>query len=1434
MRKIRTRAFSILLTCAMLLSLLPVTALASEDTATVTTRDALEVALDNPDVTTINIANDIDMGTDPWSPAVIERPLEIDGHGYTIFNMKVNTGVLKPSGSGVAGDGGSCDYYAGFIGNNKSTLTINNLSFSNAEVDIDPLTVNLNSTGSSILAVVCANNSGGTLTYNNVSVDSCVVRGYTKVGILHGFSQDNGVFTANKCSVTNCDVVLEADGSDKEACFSGILVGYDGNNSAKTNGVKISNSNCIIDSSVNWGENEIRVAENGVKYVTAYGYDWGLTCDTYSHGSYGTNAVKFVAEVDDYQYEALADALAAAEDNGVITLLENTDCATATDLKMVKSVTVDFNEKTFTSNNGNIAIRANATGGCALTLKDGTITAANGTYCTLGAAADSKITAENMTLNNSTQHGNSVKAFSGGTIELRNTILNSINGGGGVEAAGGTVNIYDCTIQQTDYYDWNSQIAAASGGKGLVNIYGGEFTTGNYGLYIFSSGGTINVYDGTFTATGEKPILKADLDVSTYPNATAVINIFGGIFQGNIDVDNNEKVQLNITGGSFSADPRAYLATGYTAVKDEENNLWVVKAADGMVAEVGTPDSNGTVSAEVGGNFSGDEEGNGVVTDENGTVTITATTATPEPTVSKTEVTINNAALTSVETSDTVSNVAIVTNVGTVTLDKAAWDAVTANADGDSVVLSVEENNKSITGWTVTAATPDGDTVFSTEDNPDGTITISVPYTASGESSSTQTIYYINENGDLEAFTAEYTAGSNGTPGRLTWETRHLSFFVIPGPDDEAIWMINGVPAGSGSLVEAIEATATSGGTISLLKNITADNTSLTDTTSAVYVIPNGVNFNGNNHKITAAEEWKGDTGTNNHILAVQSDGTTAAQTTIQNVTIIGDPNSKSGIHAYNGANVVLKNVNIQNCGSVGVQINGATVNATDLNISGSGWGSINVDQGYGVSVKPTLTFNSGTLSDTAQIYTELKSADEVSITVSEASGLKQVHSGNSVNLKGYDYYTDDVSKLGVAYNENTNTIYETLEEALTEATSSGNTITVVKSTSLTTDATVGSGVTLVVNPGVTLEISEGKTLTNNGTIKNNGIIDGNVTSGSGAVIKSTVTFSVIPSNATIVVTKNGSTVTGNNGVYLLENGTYSYTVSASGYYTQSGTFTVSRNAQAIAVNLRAIPTDSGGGSGSATGDYLVNVDRTTGGRVTVNPGRADRGDTVTITIKPDEGYELGKLTVTDKDGDKITLTQKDDNKYTFKMPAGKVTVKATFTEIEVEPEQPELPFSDVAEQDWFYDAVVYVYENELMNGTSATTFSPSVTTSRAMMLTMLARYDGVDTSTGSTWYEAGAAWAVAEGVSDGTNLEADLTREQLVTMLWRYAGSPMVEKDLPDYPDRDEVSDWAVRAMVWAVDNGIITGNGAGELNPQGSASRAEVATILMRFIQL
>lgn len=103
----------------------------------------------------------------------------------------------------------------------------------------------------------------------------------------------------------------------------------------------------------------------------------------------------------------------------------------------------------------------------------------------------------------------------------------------------------------------------------------------------------------------------------------------------------------------------------------------------------------------------------------------------------------------------------------------------------------------------------------------------------------------------------------------------------------------------------------------------------------------------------------------------------------------------------------------------------------------------------------------------------------------------------------------------------------------------------------------------------------------------------------------------------------------------------------------------------------------------------------------------------------------------------------------------------------------------------------------------------------------------------GDSWYEAGQQWAVENGISDGTSLDQNLTREQLITMLWRYAGSPVIEMGLGDYRDCDSVSSWAVRAMAWAVNAGIITGADGGTLAPQGVASRAQVAAILMRFVE-
>ena len=148
-------------------------------------------------------------------------------------------------------------------------------------------------------------------------------------------------------------------------------------------------------------------------------------------------------------------------------------------------------------------------------------------------------------------------------------------------------------------------------------------------------------------------------------------------------------------------------------------------------------------------------------------------------------------------------------------------------------------------------------------------------------------------------------------------------------------------------------------------------------------------------------------------------------------------------------------------------------------------------------------------------------------------------------------------------------------------------------------------------------------------------------------------------------------------------------------------------------------------------------------------------------------------------------------------------------------------------------DGIAFTASRELFNGTGENTFTPEGDMTRAMVVTVLARYEGVDTSTGDNWYDAGTQWAVENGVSDGSNLDQSITREQLVTMLYRYAGEPAASSSMDSFADAESVSDYAADALVWAVESGIITGMGDGSLNPQGTATRAQVATILMRFCE-
>ena len=327
--------------------------------------------------------------------------------------------------------------------------------------------------------------------------------------------------------------------------------------------------------------------------------------------------------------------------------------------------------------------------------------------------------------------------------------------------------------------------------------------------------------------------------------------------------------------------------------------------------------------------------------------------------------------------------------------------------------------------------------------------------------------------------------------------------------------------------------------------------------------------------------------------------------------------------------------------------------------------------------------------------------------------------------------------------------------------------------------------------------------------------------------------------NDKIKLLKDGLTATmsGDTRTVILENGV-------------SGTqITVTVNDQAYTIS----PTGSVSVSYTrpyippANPNYKITIGDMENGTVTANPTAAKAGATVTLTPVPDEGYALSTLTVTDRFGDAVRVTENADGTYTFTMPNGQVTVQATF--VETQEPAPAMPFTDVKEGDWFYEEVLYAYENGLMNGVGDNRFAPNSATTRGMLVTILYRLEGEPAVTGEadfddvgdTWYTDAVIWAAANDIVNGIGdnqfgPENTLTREQLVTMLYRYAQNKgydvTASADLSGYPDAGKVQTYAQKAMSWAVAEGIVEGMD-GNLNPAGNATRAQIATILMRFCE-
>ena len=284
-----------------------------------------------------------------------------------------------------------------------------------------------------------------------------------------------------------------------------------------------------------------------------------------------------------------------------------------------------------------------------------------------------------------------------------------------------------------------------------------------------------------------------------------------------------------------------------------------------------------------------------------------------------------------------------------------------------------------------------------------------------------------------------------------------------------------------------------------------------------------------------------------------------------------------------------------------------------------------------------------------------------------------------------------------------------------------------------------------------------------------------------------------------------------------------------------------------VTVNWKANGSSSGGGGGGGGGGSVSIPDTKipTGiyehGTVTVSPESASKGDTVTITVTPDKGYVLESLTVLDKDGKALELTDKGSGKYTFVMPAGKVTVKAVFMD-----DNTMLNFfTDVHAEDYYYDAVLWAAQKGITGGMSDTLFAPNAACTRAQIVTFLWRAAGSPEPKAlssfadvpaDAYYAKAVAWAVENGITEGTSDTTFApgticTRAQGAALLYRAAGSPAVSGSaaFTDVPADAYYAD----AAAWAGQKGITGGIGNGLFGPHNNCTRAQIVTFLYRMYQ-
>ena len=1188
------------------------------------------------------------------------------------------------------------------------------------------------------------------------------------------------------------------------------------------------------------------------------------------------------AFAEDGETSTVDTSLPPADTNGVITLTKDVTLAAPFTVAQNKNVTIDLNGKKIDAGTNQILLASgseliikdssNGTGeisasgqtaagtglflvdNATLTLNGGKFNAADnnyGVYASNGGKVivnDGTFIAGYAPLAGNNTTGDMKFEVNGGTLtakygpaiympgQVNLTITNgTLNGGislrmGQVNISGGTINAPTTNIDAVkDYYNYSGNAWLAD----ALYVFNGTYTSENkeYGnsLDLNITGGTFNctnnqgsaiaIYDLGKVAQSSDVSISGSAALHSIAKGRSVYQVLSlqdiGVNSPAEGFDNSEyvgKVQSSITGGTFSSDVSTYVPNGYICKQNAGNENWTVSnISSGQMVVKPESSAEGNVEATLDGvyndastdikddvNSSESNEDSNI--DENGVV-VNIAQNDASPTTSATL----NVTKTAANTLASAPALTVKTDVGDVQLDAQALDKVAQATDDVAITIEKKTTGDSSVKALYTVEVKSGDKNLLPESATDnGTVTITVEEPDNVED--LQAWYVVGETDKLVYVEKLKTADAED--GKIAIKINHLSMIALTNgtPDAQEAAVVtnsNGTVTGRYATLNDAIKNVPNGGTITIQRDI-PNATGISVESEKNFTL----DFAG--HTYTLTGPGAGSSGTETNGFQLLKDSTIV----FKNGTIKiaeGANKIKRIIQSY--ANVTFENMNFYAKNQVDGENYALSFNYGNVVFKGDS----NI---YVTDPSDTIAFD---------VYRWTPDYDNISVTFDEN------YSGTVQGTILYDSDDGTKGKLNIKGNGGTFTKID-ISAGSDDAAATGISVSGGK----------------YANP-LEPEWLEGL---NAELYSQQNDLYSYFTNVDAALAAAQPGDKVVDLSATSTTTNYTVTIKYNNGdedltLTVPKNTelTLPAAPSREDYKFDGWIINGERYVTGAKVTITANTIISADWQPPYTGKYSYEIFTTVGDNGTIDVDRyATEGDKVTITVSPDEAYMLDEMTVT-SGGKDVEVTDNGDGTYTFTMPSGDVKIEVTFAEDPNWEEEPAMPFTDVNEGDWFYDVVLYAYDNGLMTGVSATEFAPNQTTTRGMIVSMLARLEGVTSAEDAgfadvaenDWYATAVNWAASVGVVNGYEdntfrPNAPITREQMAAILYNYADykgyDVSARADLSDYADAASISSWAEDVLAWANAEGLINGMTATTIDPQGATTRAQTAAMFERFL--